>query len=418
MLHRMIRIVHRRRQATAAVLCCGLALVTAGCASMTGASPVGRGPRNHTRTATTSQATAVYTFGRLGGPGRRTQIAHATPTRVKGIMGTVVQIATTNSDSYALTSTGRVWAWGTGIDGQLGDGGTALTARRAVEVHFPAGVRIALLPNPMPYDAALAVDSHGDVWGWGENGARQLCLSHRAPFLVPHRLPFSGVTLATGAGGHSLFESGGKLFACGQDAAGELGNGTTTRTAGPTAVVGLPGGQVKALVSSWQGSGALMSDGSYFDWGYNATGQLGDGTTTNSDVPVKVSLPDPVVQVSQGGSLADNGQTLVILADNSVWAWGNNTWGQLGTGSKADSPVPVAVHVPSGVKFAQVSSGGSWAYAIDSRGQTWAWGRNMSGQLGVGSAVITDSVPTPIGVTLTQVSSTANNVAGFSRSKS
>lgn len=411
----MIRLAHRRHKVAAVFLCSSVALVAVGCASATGTSAVGGGPGSSRPPTTWSQPSHVYTFGWLGSPGPGTQIEHRRPTFVKGIVGRVVQVATTNSDSYALTSTGRVWAWGTGTHGQLGDGRTVAIARRAAPVHFPAGVRIAFLADPMPYDAALAVDTHGGVWGWGENDALQLCLAHRGPFFVPRRLPLTGVRLATGAGGHSLFDADGKVVACGQNAAGELGNGTMTRNARLTTVAGLPGGQVKALVSSWQGSGALMGNGAYYDWGYNASGQLGNGTTANSDVPVAVSLPGPVSQVFQGGSLGNNGQTVVILADHSVWAWGNNAWGQLGTGDKVNSSTPVSVDVPSGVRFVEVSSGGSSSYAIDTHGRAWAWGNNRSGQLGLGPGVSTESVPTALGRRLAQVSSTANNVAGLSR---
>lgn len=404
-----------RRHATTIVLCSSVVLAALGLLSTTGASAVGRTVSGRPTASTRVHGTSTYTLGWLGGPGPTTHIFNWTPTRVRGIEGTVVQIATTNSDSYALTSTGSVWAWGTGRHGQLGDGGTVAVARSAVQVHFPPGVKIAFLPNPMPYDAALAVDSRGGVWGWGENNARQLCFRHKGPYLVPRRLPLTGVTLATGAGGHSLFDADGKVVACGLNAAGELGNGTMVRHARLSAVVGLPGGRVKALVSSWQGSGALMSDGEYYDWGYNASGQLGNGRTANSAVPVPVPLPGPVAQVFQGGSLGDNGQTVVVLADHSVWAWGSNAWGQLGTGDKVDHSAPVPVHVPKGVTFAQVATGGYSSYAIDTHGQAWAWGSNRSGQLGLGPAVSAESIPTAIGRTFTQMSATADNVAGLSR---
>lgn len=414
MLQRVGPLVHRRRQALSAVIFATVALIL-GFASPTGASTVGPQQSGYPSVSAANRG-HVYTFGWLGGPGPKTQIINRAPAGVRGIQGTVIEVATTNSDSYALTSTGTVWAWGTGRHGQLGNGRSLTVARRALRVHLPAGVKIAFLPNPMPYDAALAVDSRGNVWGWGENGARQLCLPGNGPFLVPHRLPLTGVTLATGAGGHSLFDAHGRLIACGQNLAGELGNGTMTRNSRLTPVVGLAGRQVKALVSSWQGSGALMKNGAYFDWGYNASGQLGNATTTNSDLPVAVSLPGPVIQVFQGGSLANNGQTMAVLADHSVWAWGSNTWGQLGTGDRVKSSTPVPVDVPTGVRFVQVSSGGDSSYAIDTYGRVWAWGSNTLGQLGLGAGVNHEAVPTQLGRTFTQISSTANNVAGFFRS--
>ena len=158
------------------------------------------------------------------------------------------------------------------------------------------------------------------------------------------------MTLATGARTHALFDSKGSLFACGSGDAGELGNGSTASASTPTPVVGLPSGvKITALTSSWEGSGALLANGDYYNWGYNAAGQLGNGSTANSAVPVKVDLPSPVRAVFQGGSGPKNGQTIAILGDGDTWAWGDNDRGQLGIGTLTNSDVPVMVHVPKGI---------------------------------------------------------------------
>ena len=194
---------------------------------------------------------------------------------------------------------------------------------------------------------------------------------------------------------------------------GVLGNGSTTSSSIPIPVVGLPATRVTALTSSWEGSGALFSNGDYYDWGYNVAGQLGNGSTNASSVPVRVQLPGPVRQVFQGGSGAKNGQTVAVIANGSVWAWGDNTRGQLGNGTQISSDVPVRVEVPKGVTFVRVSSGGYASYAIDRSGRLWAWGDNRSGQLGIGSSVPAVTKPISVGIRLTQISSTAQNVAGF-----
>jgi alpha-tubulin suppressor-like RCC1 family protein len=130
-------------------------------------------------------------------------------------------------------------------------------------------------------------------------------------------------------------------------------------------------------------------------------------------VPVK--LPGPVRKVFQGGSGAKNGQTVAILANGSVWSWGDNDRGQLGISSKLSSDVPRRVDVPKGVTFVKVSSGGFASYAIDRTGRLWAWGDNESGQLGLGSRVAELTRPYRTGIRLDLVSSTAQNVAGFVR---
>ena len=222
------------------------------------------------------------------------------------------------------------------------------------------------------------------------------------------------MTLATGAREHALYYSNGRVYACGDGTDGALGDGSTATKASPAAVTGLPAGQrVRALTSSWNGSGALMSNGSYYDWGYNAQGQLGDGSTADRSVPVRVSLPGAVAQVSQGGSGKKNGQTLAILSNGSVWAWGAGASGQLGNGGTENSPVPIHITVPSGVRVGRVDSGGYACYAIDTAGKLWAWGSNDYGQLGLGSGVLQEATPTSVKIDLTQVSSTARNVAAL-----
>jgi alpha-tubulin suppressor-like RCC1 family protein len=382
-----------------------------GLAACGGASPTSQ----PTSTGTIS-GPVVYTFGVAGTAGKVAPTQHDTPTAIPGIVGSVRQIATSNSTTYALTSTGAVWAWGVGSNGQLGNGSSPLYVRTAMEVDFPAGVRIAFLPDPMPFDGGLAVDSTGDAWGWGLNASHDLCLPDGPVVLRPTRIPLSDVTAATGARTHSLFDSHGTVYACGDGEFGELGNGRTASSLTPTPVVGLPSGSITALTSSWGGSGALMNDGAYYNWGYNAAGQLGDGSTTNSSVPVHVALPAPVVQVFQGGSGAKNGQTLAILANSSLWAWGNGQWGQLGNRSRSSSTTPITITLPSGARAASVASGGFTSYAIDTSGRLWAWGRNDDGQLGTGGRATFSLTPVPIGrSSFRQVSSTAQNVAGLSR---
>jgi alpha-tubulin suppressor-like RCC1 family protein len=380
------------------------ALVLAACGSTSGTTP------SH---GATKSGSTVYRWGVVGNKGAITQLQLDRPRAIARISGKVVQIATSNSNGYALTSAGAVYGWGVNSSGELGDGQLTPYETKAVKVDFPVGVTITALANPMPFDAGLAIDSTGHAWGWGLNGADDLCLSGLVE-AHPHQLPLSDVTLATGARTHAVLDSEGTLFACGSGDAGELGIGSTASVSTPTPVVGLPGGvKITSLTSSWEGSGALLANGDYYNWGYNAAGQLGNGSTANSTVPVRVDLPYPVRQVFQGGSGPKNGQTVAILGDGETWAWGDNDRGQLGIGSRTSSDVPVRVHVPHGVTFVRASSGGYASYAIDRSGQLWAWGDNTSGQLGTGPGRRYATIPVDVGIRLTQVSSTAQNVAGL-----
>ena len=336
------------------------------------------------------------------------------PTRVRGIHGTVTQIATSNSTGYALTAAGAVYAWGTGSQGELGNGTTTRLSRRAVRVHFPADVRIAKLPNPMPYNGGMAIDSTGHAWAWGNDEARNFCQPVGAVLDTPVRVPLSHVTLAAGAWRHSIYVAGGTVVSCGLSDHGQLGDGTSgpgADTGTPVAVSGLPAGRVVAVTSAFGNAGVLMANGAYYDWGINSGGQLGDGQKIERTTAVRVGLPAPVRQVFEGGSFPDNGQTMALLSNGELWVWGANASGQLGNGTTASSARPRRVAREG--RFVAISSGGASDYAIGSAGDLWAWGQNSEGELGDGSAALMSANPVRDAVEVSQVSATARNVAAL-----
>ncbi len=363
-----------------------------------------------------STTTAAYRWGAwINNQNRVVGGAIDAPRAIAGIPGGAVQLAVSNSASYVLTSDGAVWAWGLGSFGQLGNGRTSNSFSTAVKVDIPAGVTITQLANPMPFDSGLAVDSTGHVWAWGHDGNSSMCLSSEN-LLTPTMVPdLSDVTVLTGQGNHSLFDDDGTVVGCGGNGFGELGDGTQTPSATPVAVEGLPDEAVTSLESSWHGSGALMADGDYYDWGFNAHGEMGIGTTKQAiKTAEKVVLPATAVQVFQGGSINVNGQSVALLSDGTVWAWGNGHAGQLGDGGNTYSDTPVQVSVPGGVSFVQVSSGGATSYAVDSTGKIWSWVIDKDGSLvdAMSSANALTHVRNP-GGPFKYVTSTAINVAAY-----
>ncbi len=302
----------------------------------------------------------------------------------------VVQVATTNADWFALRSTGEVDEWGS-------------QTSKPTNVHFPDGVKIAKLADSGSFDTMLAIDTTGQVWGWGRNSEGQLCLGNTNPYPDPAELPFSSVTAVAGAGDHALYLSDGTLYACGGNGNGDLGDDSTAPSAVPV-VVPLRG--VTAVFASFRNSGAIAG-GTYYDWGFNEWGEIGNGTTTDAESPVAVSLPSPVTSVALGGSVPKNGQT-IALAGGDEYAWGNDALGQLGDGRTTrvvDTPEQITMPAP----LVAVESGGQSSYGIDTSGNLWGWGDDSSYELGnpAGGDQLTPSV---ILSGVAQVSATASAV--------
>ena len=325
--------------------------------------------------------------------------------------GTVAEVGTSNSTEYALLADGRLYAWGLGTQGELGDGSRVNSFTTPVRVRFPAGVKIASIPaDAMPYNTGLAVDTDRNVWGWGLNGGGELCLGNTRSYATPVRLPLSRVTVLAGASHHAVYDADGTVYACGQNVDGDLGDASTRSTTTPMKVAGLDGSRVTELVAAFANAGALLSGGDYLDWGYDAKGQLGDGHAgRSSDVPVRVDLPHPVTQVAQGGSIWNNGQTLVMLSDGSLWAWGANSNGQLGNRTTGMRPSPVRISPPAGVTYKSLATGSATSYAVSTTGRVYAWGVSRVGQAGDGTT-LTTLTPVRVASGATMISSTANNV--------
>jgi alpha-tubulin suppressor-like RCC1 family protein len=278
-------------------------------------------------------------------------------------------------------------------------------------VQFPAGVKIAWIPTDVvPFNSGLAVDTTGHVWAWGLNQGGEFCLGNKTEYTTPIELPFTGVTAAAGASDHAFYDANGTVYACGGNNDGQLGDGNQRSSHVPVKVKGLYGRQVSSLVASFGNGGALLRNGEYFDWGYDGAGQLGDGAMNEpSDVPVQVKLPHQVTQVAQGGSLISNGQTLVMLSDGSVYAWGDDSSYELGDGTTTNKAIPERVFPPSGVTYQALASSGSTSYAISTTGDLYAWGRNARGQIGDGTTKTAEH-PVLVYTHATSISATANDV--------
>ena len=189
------------------------------------------------------------------------------------------------------------------------------------------------------------------------------------------------------------------------DRGSQFGNETTTITP-PDSTIGVKFNQISNSIGSGDMhnsvSLAVGSDGNAYAWGDNRSGQLGNGTTTQQNTPVPVKKPADVsadftyVQISAGYR-----HSLALGSDGYVYAWGDNTYAQLGNNTSGGySTVPMRVCDPSthsnvnaGLKAIQVDAGGEHSLAVDKEGNVWAWGRNENGQLGNGTSSNYSSAP-------------------------
>jgi alpha-tubulin suppressor-like RCC1 family protein len=169
--------------------------------------------------------------------------------------------------------------------------------------------------------------------------------------------------------------------------AAQLGDGKTTQSDVPVEVKLPAAAKVTAIAAGCHHSLALTSTGQVLAWGDNAYGELGDGKATQSDVPVEVKLPTETTAtaVSGGGH-----HGLALTSTGQVLAWGENATGQLGDGKTDSTDVPVGVKLPTGTKVTAIAGGGHHSLAVTSTGQVLAWGDNAQGELGDGNTTQSD----------------------------
>ncbi len=134
---------------------------------------------------------------------------------------------------------------------------------------------------------------------------------------------------------------------------------------------------------------ALKSDGTLWAWGNNSHGQLGDGTKADKTIPVRIGKDMKWVAIATGRD-----HSLALKSDGTLWAWGNNSHGQLGDGTKADKTVPVRIGKDK--KWIEIEAGDLHSVGLQSDGTLWAWGNNSDGQLGDGTT-IDKTAPVQIG---------------------
>lgn len=243
-----------------------------------------------------------------------------TPVQIAGLSN-VTDVSISLYCCLALKSDGTVWMWGIDFFGQMGRGVKSVTA--SVPGQTPGLTNI--IKASMSFGHTLAASST-NVWSFGDNYGGQLGTGD-----TTNRYEYSPVQVITGgsisalyaaSGSRSYVCNNGEVYACGNNENGKLGIGSSeANIATFTKLPGLAG-------ASDIGNGMALVDGDVYTWGA--------GSTPETNLPAKVSGLSNVTAISH----ENNSWYLVVDADKNVWAWGNNTYGQLGDGTTVAKSAP------------------------------------------------------------------------------
>lgn len=321
--------------------------------------------------------------------------------------------SSTSNHSIVKRYDGKVYTWGWNDFGQLGNG-------QNTQRNIPVAVNTSGLLNDkviiqVAAGAAhsLALSSDGIVYSWGANLYGALGNGNNISINMPGAVYISGalngkiITKVAAGSGHSLVTaSDGTVFSWGQNTYGQLGDGTSGNGTDKNVPVevstsGVLNGKIITQVAAGTyHSIALASDGTVYTWGNNSFGQLGDGSNTQSSIPVAVNTSGvlsgkTVIQVAAGYTY-----NLVLASDGTIYAWGRNDYGQLGNGNTGTNRnVPVAILTNgalNGKTIIQIAAGAFHGLALASDGTVYTWGLNDYGQLGNGNTGTNSNIPVAV----------------------
>ncbi len=338
----------------------------------------------------------VWTWGRndYGQLGNGSKTDKYIPSQID--IGNVVSVKCGDSHTIALKSDKTVWSWGKNGSGQLGIGnsGTESTVPVQISKFKDNNYLITGIASGQYHSAALRED--GTVWTWGYNYFGQLGNGTYSDKDIPYQTANISVwEVATIASGYNhilaiLNDDDSTLFAWGYNSNGQLGIGNATTTKQPLPVNVRADSvtnfsNVKAVTAGKYHSLALKHDGTVWAWGDNSKGQLGDNTNTQRLYPTQVSGLDSVSAIAAGE------YHVLAIRNGAVWAWGDNSKGQLGDGTTVQRKTPTPLSNLSNV--IAIAAGGNHSLAVKEDGTVWAWGDNTYGQLGYKTSIAYSSVP-------------------------
>lgn len=307
-----------------------------------------------------------YSYGEYGGTGNPTVAIQAES------LSNINCIAAGGESNFARKSDGTVWAWGSNAYGQLGDGSVRYSPIPIVSPELSDFTEAIAARD----DNSLAIKEDGTVWAWGNNARGQLGDGTTTVRSAPVQVTGLTDVISVVAGDHHslALKEDETVWAWGDNSYGQIGDSTKTNRSTPVQVIGLT--DVISVAAGDSHSLAVKEDGTVWAWGDNARGQLGDSTKIYKSAPVQVLGLTGVISVAAGDS-----HSLALKEDGTVWAWGFNARGQLGDGTTTDRSTPVQITGLTGV--IRIVTGGNHSLAIKEDGIVWAWGNNYYNQLGL-----------------------------------
>jgi alpha-tubulin suppressor-like RCC1 family protein len=344
----------------------------------------------HTMFLKTDGTVWTWGYNSNGQLGNGTTANSANPVQAGALSG-VKYVAAGGFHSVVMKTDGTVWTWGYNSNGQLGNGIIGTDSYTPAPVSTLSGVMTDIAAGD---EFTVVVKSDGTVWAWGDNSVGQLGNGTTvANSIIPVQVStLTGVTtVIAGSQYAAALKSDGTVWTWGMNSVGQLGNGTTTNSSIPVQVGGVSG--ITAIAGGDDFVVALKnfrSNSTAWAWGNNSSGQLGNGTMNNSLSPVQVSALTNVAAIAAGTDHtnvtaieAGTDHVVIMKSDGTVWAWGNNSNGQLGNGTTVNSSTPIQTSGMTGA--AAIIAGLKYTLTLKNDGTIWAWGYNNAGQLGDGT---------------------------------
>ncbi len=314
---------------------------------------------------------------------------------------TWVKVSAGTEYSLALKSDGTLWAWGANNYGQLG-----VSSPSSSNVPVQVGSDSDWKDIACGSFHILAMKADSTLWSWGFNASGQLGLGNTTNIVAPQQIgsDHDWVQIECGTVNSAAIKANGTLWMWGNNLYGQCGIGTTTDVLIPTQVGSantwktISLGGLHALGIQEEASQHVL-----YAWGFNSTGQLGLGTTTDVNVPTAVLMP--VGQVLDWKSISAGFQFSSAVAQNgTAWTWGFNGNGQLGLGDTQDRDV--ITQLGNLTNWNQITAGSSFAYGTLTDATQFSWGFNGFGMLSIGT-MQSQNTPYPLTLLSTNINSIA-----------